>query len=332
VAAAPVSALAGSPASADSSTPPTPPVPSAPPAPRSFALGSEWLYYKLYCGPATANRVLREIVGPLAETLRVAGLIDHWFFIRYADPDPHLRVRFHLPDPAAHLGQVVGLAHEHLAPALSQGYLWRVQTDTYQRELERYGPHTIALAEQLFHWQSEALLTYLTAAPADDDAPEAAEADADALDAADPADPTDPADEQAYWLWGLRAADELLRAFAYALPQRLALLRGLQRTFAQEFSLDKPLKRQLDHKYRLFRPRLAQALAAAPPPPPALRALAAAIAQSLAAHPAEVGPDALLAAALHMLLNRVLPADARLHELVLYDFLARYYESALARS
>jgi len=322
VAAVPVPALAGSPAPADSSAPLVLPAPPAPSMPRRFVLGSEWLYYKLYCGPTTANRVLRELVGPLAETLRAAGLADYWFFIRYADPDPHLRVRFHLPDPARHLGQVLRLAHEYLDPALSQGYLWRVQTDTYQRELERYGPHTIALVEQLFHWQSEALLAYLTAAPAEADAPEAAEADATA---------PDPADEQAYWLWGLRAADELLRAFAYALPQRLALLRGLQRTFAQEFSLDKPLKRQLDHKYRLFRPRLAQALAAAPPPPPALRALAAAISQSLAAHPAEVTPEALLAAALHMLLNRVLPADARLHELVLYDFLARYYESALAR-
>ncbi len=36
--------------------------------------------------------------GPLrdfSETVMSAGLADSWFFIRYADPDPHLRIRFH---------------------------------------------------------------------------------------------------------------------------------------------------------------------------------------------------------------------------------------------
>ena len=47
--------------------------------------------------------------------------------------------------------------------------------------------------------------------------------------------------------------------------------------------------------------------------------------------PTEVALDDLLGAYLHMLLNRLLPTEARLHELVLYDFLHRHYQASLAR-
>jgi len=284
--------------------------------PRDFQLGSEWLYYKLYCGPSMANRVLREAIAPLVAELQGAGLVDDWFFVRYADPASHLRLRLHLPW-VARIGEVVQRVNDYLAPCLAKGYLWKSQTDTYQRELERYGPHTMALAERLFCYQSTALLAYL-AGPAEDDALPSDEAAA-------------PDGEEAYWLWGLQAMDELLRAFGCAPAQQLALLRGLHQSFAREFGLDKALRLQLDGKYRRFRPAIERALAAAPAPPPALRALAAGIRAGVAARPGAVSLEHLLGSYLHMLLNRLLPADARLHELVLYDFLARHYQSQAAQ-
>ena len=280
----------------------TPPMAAERPIPRDFLLGSEWLYYKLYCGPMMANRILREIIGPLVEALRAAGLIDVWFFVRYADPATHLRVRFHLSQ-TARIGEAVQLVNQYLTPGLNKGYLWKSQTDTYRRELERYGPHTIALTEQLFHYQSTALLAYLV----------------------EPAAPTDG--DEGYWLWGLRAMDELLRAFGCTPAQQLALLQNLRQAFAQEFGLGKVLKLQLDSKYRQFRPAIQLALTSALPPPAPLLALAASIREGVAANPATVKLKHLLSSYLHMLLNRLVPADARLHELVLYDFLARHYQS-----
>ena len=200
------------------------------------------------------------------------------------------------------------LVNDYLAPCLDKGYLWKSQTDTYQRELERYGPHTMALAERLFCYQSTALLTYLGEAAA-----------------------TAESSEETYWLWGLQAIDELLRAFGCPPAQQLALLRGLQESFAQEFAVDKGLKLQLDGKYRQFRPAIEAALACPPEPPAALQALAASIRAGVAAHPAHVALEPLLGSYLHMLLNRLLPAEARLHELVLYGFLARHYQSQAAQ-
>ena len=81
-----------------------PPAPGAA-LPRSFPPGSEWIYAKLYGGASAADRVLREIVAPLVEKTLDSGAADRWFFIRYGDPDRHLRLRLH-GEPARLLGEV----------------------------------------------------------------------------------------------------------------------------------------------------------------------------------------------------------------------------------
>jgi thiopeptide-type bacteriocin biosynthesis protein len=272
---------------------------------REFALGSEWLYYKLYCGQLVADRVLLDVVRPLAAELQALGLVDRWFFIRYADPDNHLRVRWHLPDPAR-LGEVVHQVAKYLAPVSSPTSIWKIQTDTYYRELERYGRLSIVATEALFCYQSQALLDYMAVAETT-------------------GTQSDP------WLWGLTACDELLTAFGYPLGRKLTLLDRLREAFAREFGLDKTLKQQLAAKYRDQRAAVQQALIPTVVPQ-VLLAVVQPLSQLASAGQLEVSLDDLLSSYLHMLLNRVLPAEARLHELVLYDFLQRHYHSCQARS
>ncbi|MBK8924711.1 MAG: lantibiotic dehydratase [Crocinitomicaceae bacterium] len=63
---------------------------------RTFIPGSEWIYYKIYCGEKTAERILLELVYPLStEICDTLKLAEKWFFIRYADPDHHIRIRFY---------------------------------------------------------------------------------------------------------------------------------------------------------------------------------------------------------------------------------------------
>ena len=131
------------------------------PPPRKFVLGDEWLYYKLYCGAKTADQLLKEVVGPAVESLYAQELIDKWFFIRYKDDDYHLRLRFHA-NKSENTGKIIALFREKSEYFLHNQLLWRVQTDTYQRELERYGYHTIECAESLFCVNSEMVLDYLS--------------------------------------------------------------------------------------------------------------------------------------------------------------------------
>ncbi|MGB8194413.1 MAG: lantibiotic dehydratase, partial [Chitinophagaceae bacterium] len=65
---------------------------------RKFSPGSEWVYFKLYCGAKSADKILLDAIKPLTENLLQDQSIDRWFFIRYNDPDFHIRLRLHVED------------------------------------------------------------------------------------------------------------------------------------------------------------------------------------------------------------------------------------------
>jgi lantibiotic biosynthesis protein len=133
---------------------------------RSFPPGSRWSYLKLYTGAALADRVLREVVHPAVEAAVGSGAAERWFFIRYADPEPHLRLRFE-GDPRDVADALAPLAGE-LRRLLGERTVWRVQHDTYEREIERYGGvEATRLAERIFHADSDAVLALLRAYPGD---------------------------------------------------------------------------------------------------------------------------------------------------------------------
>ncbi len=111
--------------------PPSAPAPLPPPAPtpivRSFPPGSEWLYAKLYVGSATADRVLRQVIRPVVGEALGSGAAEGWFFIRYGDPDWHLRLRL-WGNPERLRSEVMGQLESALAPfraeAPSGGSSW----------------------------------------------------------------------------------------------------------------------------------------------------------------------------------------------------------------
>jgi lantibiotic biosynthesis protein len=293
---------------------------------RSFAPGSEWLYAKLYTGTATADRVLREVVAPLARQALAGGLADSWFFIRYADPDWHLRVRFH-GDPATLSGRLLPALHAAAAPQLDDGRLWKLQLDTYEREMERYGgPLGIGHVERLFQADSEAVLEIL-----------------DMLEGDEGAD--------VRWRLAFYGVDALLNDLHLEPAAKLEVLARMRQGFAQEFATSgeesvKALQVQLDQRFRTERPKLDPLLDAAGDPEsplaPALEVLArrsramAPILDEL--HRLEAGnlldgPLADMAVSLaHMHVNRFIRSSARAHELVLYDFLYQTHRSRAARA
>jgi thiopeptide-type bacteriocin biosynthesis protein len=128
---------------------------------RRFEPGSEWLYANLYGPVAAADEVLIDHVGPLARGLRAAGSVDRWFFIRYADPASHLRVRFH-GRPRELIAEALPALHEATAPLLAADLLYRISLDTYEREVERYGGlEGVELMERLAEADSEAVIEIL---------------------------------------------------------------------------------------------------------------------------------------------------------------------------
>jgi thiopeptide-type bacteriocin biosynthesis protein len=295
--------------------------PVAPSLPRVFVPGSEWLDARLYTGKATADHVLGEVVEPLVRNAIGSGAADSWFFIRYGDPGWHLRVRLH-GRPKSLFSKVLPELRGRVEPLLADGRLNGVKLATYEREVERYGgPDGIELAEQLFYHDSEAVLEML---------PLLERGDAGL-------------DER--WRLALRGMDMLLEDLGFDLDARHALAQRSREQFMAEIRADARLKAQLGSKYRQERARLETLLDPAMDRDSPLRAgfailrrrseqLAPVIHELQARERAGrlTVPLAEMAwSFLHMHVNRLLRSSQRQQEAVLYEYLARLYESRRAR-
>jgi thiopeptide-type bacteriocin biosynthesis protein len=291
------------------------------PVRRTFPPGSEWLYAKLYAGPATVDQLLRDVVQPVIETALSNGAVDRWFFIRYGDPDWHLRVRFH-GQPARLHGEVLPALQAAAAPLLDDGRLWRLQLDTYEREVERYGGALgVELAERLFHADSEAVLALAARLPED-------------------------ARGDLRWRLAVLGMDRLLSDLLFDSETRHEIIRRARDSFAAEFRADAGLQHQLGTKFRPERTGLEALLESTPggddrlaPGTEVLRIRSERLVpifdelRSCArAGRLTVSMPELAVSYLHMHANRLLRSAHRAQELVLYDFLARLYESRVARA
>ncbi|WP_299181963.1 thiopeptide-type bacteriocin biosynthesis protein, partial [uncultured Chryseobacterium sp.] len=191
---------------------------------RKFLPGSEWLYLKIYTGVKTADLVLEEAVQPIIEDFQKKGYISKWFFIRYHDPKPHLRLRLQLKaiEVYAHVFEEI---NEVLQEYLNSGEISSLLVDTYTREIERYGENTMEDSETLFHKNSEFTLQCLHY------------------------------NDEEKIITSLFYIDEILNKIGLSAQGKLDWMKDFNASFKQEFHADKKLNSQLDKKYREFKPK-----------------------------------------------------------------------------
>ncbi|MFD7643990.1 lantibiotic dehydratase [Kitasatospora sp. NPDC059795] len=136
------------------------PRPTAPDRPRQAGPGSDWLYLKAYGSWRGQDQLVRSLVPELAEAARQTGA-DRWFFIRYRDPDYHLRLRFH-GDPEVLWKDTLPRLSRILTDRQVAGFLSHFTVDSYDPEWERYGgPHAQQAAEEYFQADSLASIALL---------------------------------------------------------------------------------------------------------------------------------------------------------------------------
>lgn len=266
---------------------------------RSFILGEEWLYMKIYTGHVTSIDVLINEIKDLKNILLNMNYIDKWFYIRYNDPEFHIRVRFKIIDNN-NLTQIIKLINDKLSLLIKNKKIWKVDFSPYNRELERYNWNDIDNVESLFYADSDFsinLLEYQKTLTNNS------------------------------WIIILRSIDDILDAFQYSLEEKYELINLMYDSFWKEFNSDKNIKKSIDKKFRTFEKEIDSLFFDYP------ECLCKAFIERKK-HLSKIifstnNLDSLMWSFIHMHVNRVIKSNPRFHELIIYGILEKYYRKKI---
>ncbi|WP_294269753.1 thiopeptide-type bacteriocin biosynthesis protein [uncultured Chryseobacterium sp.] len=271
---------------------------------RKFNPGSEWLYLKIYTGVKTADLILKESIESLVLFLENRNYIFKWFFIRYNDPKPHLRVRFLLTCTEIY-NEVLKSIAASLQDFVESGEISNIVIDSYNREIERYGENTMEDTETLFHRNTKLTLQFLHC------------------------------NDEEKIIVSLFLIDQILDKINLTVHQKLKWIGNFNKGFKKEFNADKKLNFQLDKKYREFKPVYFEFLQI-----DQFSEERNAIISNIEESDFElknivhqyqnnslgVTVQDFFQSIFHMHINRLFISNQRLFEMIIYDYLLRYYK------
>ena len=283
---------------------------------RTFIPGSKWVYIKLYTGAKTADKILIKDIAYIISKLRKKDIIQKWFFIRYSDPEFHLRIRFLVKDESF-VGEVLFLCYKRLGIYVDNNLIWKIQVDTYNREIERYSYILIEDSESVFQIDSDCILSMLKRMK----------------------------NENYRWMIGLKLIDSFLNDFALNIDEKQILMQELMTGFRNEFGFTPYNSKQLNTKYRENKKTIESVLdnkiedkafinlySNVRKRSKELISVVYNIKQKFDNNIKIESINPLLGSYIHMTLNRLFRSKNRQHELLLYDFMFRFYMSKIAQN
>lgn len=193
--------------------------------PAVFHLGSEWLYVKLYCSEQASDFLLSKIIEPFCELLERRGELEKWFFIRYYDPKPHLRIRFHMNESKISWNDLLTAVHKTVQPYLENGLISAFTVDQYKREIDRYKLLAYIKMEMMFYVDSYLTCKSLRLL-------------------------TENHNPDLRWLLALRGCVSLLNSAGLTNIEKFSLIKRLHDDFSSEFNASVDDLVLLDQKYR----------------------------------------------------------------------------------
>ncbi|OUL64043.1 thiopeptide-type bacteriocin biosynthesis protein [Flavobacterium sp. AJR] len=280
---------------------------------RSFILGEEWLYYKIYCGHYSADLILAESILPIVDELVQKGLIVQWFFIRYNDPNNHLRLRFQIEN-LDNIQVIIKLMQTHFSELIKKDLVSDIVTATYKREIERYGESTIELVEKLFYYHSEKTVNLIT-------------------------NTTPQEDEIARIFASLQMINDLLECFNIPLNNRISFVKTMQEDYKSEQHIEKENNKKLDFLYRTYRNEIILYLQEKQEPVyleglidlVKITQKEIEVIKEIISMKSSTSLEDFISSLIHMNINRIFRSKQRHYEMMCYDFMNRYYKNIAAR-
>ncbi len=201
------------------------------------------------------------------------------------------------------------------------GITHKILTDTYVRELERYGVNNIETTEDYFEIESMATLALLEYAER-------------------------YGNEDITWLYAARSTHFLLDSFGFSIQQKLNLAETLKNNYFTMHGGQKELKFQLDDKFRKLRPQIESFLNGELDNDMKLYEITSLLKLKRERirlpsdkilklnESGQLGVELsdLLGSYTHMNINRIFKAKQKTYEMLIYDMLYRFYKSQLART
>jgi thiopeptide-type bacteriocin biosynthesis protein len=192
---------------------------------RSFAPGSEWLYLKIYCNSNISDYLLATEIKPFLDQCLDSKMIRSAFFIRYTDPHYHLRLRMHLVHEK-YYAEAIHLLNTFLESYFQKEIIWKIQIESYQRELERYDPYFMLNTEKAFFYDSTLILSLLQ-------------------------NETFVENDDIKLFSAVKNVEDWLSLFRFSLQEKLDFCKKMEKIFLKEFSNE--FKIHINSKFRLLK-------------------------------------------------------------------------------
>lgn len=275
---------------------------------RNFPLGSSWVYAKIFCGCNTADSILKDHIPTIISKLKQEKIVKKWFFIRYDDPTPHIRLRVELFEQQAYQ-HVVACLNDSLLRLIENEQIATLSYDTYIREIERYTPYCMEKSEKLFYLESELIIKKIQASTQINER----------------------------WKLALDYVDCILENAGFTWAEKRDFCHTIYSLYLQEFGNEKQIKIQLNQKFKERKHWFEKLI---------LRNTSVTYELELNRVQTEIftliksnEPNlsylqtikSLLSSYIHMFINRLFISDQRMHELAIYHFMMNFYRMQIGR-
>lgn len=275
---------------------------------RDYIIGSDWTYYNIYMGSNQSDKVLTDLKEEL-DVLVENKSIDKWFFIRYNDPDYHIRLRIFSNTHSSS-------AHSALSKVFNTLYqdkrIIDISQNTYKRELERYGAKTIEPVENIFFHDSMMLTELLRVITHNYQNP-----------------------EEIKWKVGIYIVHKYIESFNISLEDSCKYANNVCDSFTHEFSFNRETIVQLDKDYNqkriyyknLIDEKQIEDIEEGEILFNIMDHYFTLIKEEITLH--QLPHNKLVESIIHMSVNRLFTNKQRLYEFSLYHILKRYYNQKI---
>jgi thiopeptide-type bacteriocin biosynthesis protein len=191
---------------------------------RFFLPGDKWVYYKIYTTEAVADKIIANELRYIILKLKNSNYITKFHYLRYNDPDFHIRIRVCYTDKL-YLPNIIDSFNNGLNPLVVDGYVSNMVIDKYEREVERYGSNEINYIESIFCFDSLAMMNIIATKYFN-------------------------YGEENRIITALFSLDKLFASFDFVLSERIDILNNYLNNFDSKYRTDKYRKVKLDKLFR----------------------------------------------------------------------------------